>query len=168
MFKGRIAIPIHNGEGQLVGYAGRLVDDEAIDADHPKYRFPPTREREGVVHEFRKAELLYNAHRVQAPVADLLVVEGFFDALWLYEQGYENVVALMGTDVSEVQAAQIVALTADDGRLWLMPDADEAGERCAKAALEKLAPHRFVHWLQLEDGSEPTDLSADNLSTVLW
>jgi DNA primase len=47
LMRGRIAIPLHNSQGRLVGYAGRLVDDEAVDDEHPKYRFPGVREREG-------------------------------------------------------------------------------------------------------------------------
>ena len=40
LMQGRIAIPLHDEHGLLVGYAGRLVDDREIDEDNPKYRFP--------------------------------------------------------------------------------------------------------------------------------
>src|SRR5205814_99745 len=52
MMKDRIAIPIHDPGGRLVGYAGRLVDNEMIDEEHPRYLFPGSRNRDGVVHEF--------------------------------------------------------------------------------------------------------------------
>src|ERR1700730_6519508 len=56
----RIAIPLHNFEGSVVGYAGRVIDDAAISEDNPKYKFPGGRKRNGVIHEFRKSFLLYN------------------------------------------------------------------------------------------------------------
>jgi len=47
IMKGRIAIPLKNSVGDLIGYAGRLADDSAIDSDHPKYMFPGKREHDG-------------------------------------------------------------------------------------------------------------------------
>ena len=40
-FAGRIVIPLHDLEGRLIGYAGRIIFDEAIDAENPKYLYPP-------------------------------------------------------------------------------------------------------------------------------
>jgi DNA primase len=54
LMKGRIAIPLHNKEGALIGYAGRIVDEDAIGKDTPRYLFPGSRERGGIRHEFRK------------------------------------------------------------------------------------------------------------------
>ena len=65
--KGRLAIPLHDKEGRLIGYAGRLIDDSQVSADNPRYSFPANRERDGVVREFRKSELVYNASRLKNP-----------------------------------------------------------------------------------------------------
>jgi DNA primase len=94
MMSGRIAIPVHDRHSQLVGYAGRLVDDSAIRDDNPKYRFPSARERDGKRFEFHKSLLLYNEHRLLGPVSDLLVVEGFASVWWLWQHGCSDVVAL--------------------------------------------------------------------------
>ena len=51
MMKGRIAIPIHNSKGELIGYAGRIVDDSLISEDTPKYLFPGGRVVRGVSHQ---------------------------------------------------------------------------------------------------------------------
>src|SRR6266850_1508374 len=45
---GRIAIPLHDEQGQLVGYAGRIVDDSLVSEDNPRYKFPGERARKGV------------------------------------------------------------------------------------------------------------------------
>jgi DNA primase len=47
--KGRIAIPLHDAKGALIGYAGRIVDEEAVGKDTPRYLFPGSRERNGPV-----------------------------------------------------------------------------------------------------------------------
>ena len=46
-FAGRIVIPLHDLQSRLIGYAGRIVFDDAIDAQNPKYLFPSRRQREG-------------------------------------------------------------------------------------------------------------------------
>jgi DNA primase len=116
---------LHDPQGWLVGYAGRITDDKLVSEKCPKYLFPGTRERNGVSLEFRKSLLLYNAHRIDKPVDHLFVVEGFPSTWWLWQHEYGNVVALMGADCSEAQANLIADLVKRDGRVWLMPDGNE-------------------------------------------
>ena len=70
---GRVVIPIHNAEGQLVAYAGRWPGTTRSE-DTPKYKLPAG---------FRKAQELFNYHRAIASEEEmpLVVVEGFFDAI---------------------------------------------------------------------------------------
>jgi DNA primase len=132
LLKDRVAIPLHDHAGKLIGYAGRVVDDEAINEDNPRYRFPGTRERDGKIFEFRKTLFLYNDFRIKAPVDDLIVVEGFTSVWWLNQNGLPNAVATMGSDCSERQAELIVSLVKPNGRVWIAPDGDKAGERHAQ------------------------------------
>lgn len=167
LMQGRIAIPLHDSQGQLIGYAGRLVDDNAINADNPKYRFPSAREREGKRYEFHKSLFVYNGHRIPRPVDDLIVVEGFPSVWWLHQNGYTNVVAVMGSSCSSEQAALIVDHTRQDGRIWLMPDGDDAGQRCAADLLIRLSPQRFCRWIDLDADKQPTDCDAKALNQLL-
>jgi DNA primase len=167
LMKGRIAIPLHDSEGHLIGYAGRLVDDDAVGENSPKYLLPGSREREGVLHEFSKSVFLFNGFRVPKPVHDLIVVEGFFDLFHLHQHGYRNVVALMGATCSADQARLIVALTADDGRVLMMPDGDPAGEKCAVSLFQGVAPSRLVRWVRLPQGKQPDSFDAPELSALL-
>lgn len=166
LMKGRIVIPLHDLWGKLIGYAGRIVDDGAINEDMPRYLFPSHRERNGARYEFHKSEFLYNGHRVKG-ATDLVLVEGFTAVWWLGEADIENVVALMGASCSEAQAKLIQALVPEDGRVWVLPDGDQAGERMAESALKLISPHRFVRWVKVEDGKQPTDLSAEELQKLL-
>lgn len=70
--RGRIVIPIHNADGQLVAYAGRWPGEPPEDT--PKYKFPVG---------FRKAQELFNLHRAprEPQKEPLIIVEGFFDAI---------------------------------------------------------------------------------------
>ena len=89
---GRIVIPIHNDRGELIAYAGR-----SIDGAEPKYKLPPG---------FKKSEALFNLHRVlqKEKGTDLvIVVEGFFDVMTVCQASFADVVALMGSSISEAQ-----------------------------------------------------------------
>jgi DNA primase len=166
LMQGRIAIPLHDMAGRLVGYAGRLVDDAAIDEDHPKYRFPSSREREGKVYEFHKALLVYNLHALTPPVDDLVVCEGFASVWWCWQSGVTDVVAVMGSSCSLEQGRLIADAVSATGRVWILPDADAAGERCAQSVFVAVAPHRAVRWAKLDCG-QPTDLSAREVIGLL-
>jgi DNA primase len=167
MLKNRIAIPLHDPLGQLVGYAGRLTRDDQISEKNPKYLFPGNRERDGKVLQFRKSLLLYNAHQIVEPVDHLFVVEGFPAAWWLRQAKYCNVVALMGSSCSEEQGKLIVERVKPDGKVWLVPDGNEAGVRCAYDLFATVSPYRFVRWLRLAENEQPTDYPADDFAALM-
>ena len=157
LLAGRIAIPVHTPDAKLVGYAGRLVDDSLISEDNPRYKFPPKRERNGIVYEFHKTELVYNAHRIKSRVENLAVVEGFASVWWLTQMGLPDVAAVMGSSISEKQATIIVELVLPKGCIWIITDGDPAGDRCATEMFLRLASFRFVRRIPLDEGKQPTD-----------
>jgi DNA primase len=167
LMAGRIAIPLHDGEGRLIGYAGRIVDESLIGEDNPKYKLPGTRERDGTVYEFSKGSFLFNGDRIEAPVADLIVVEGFFAVFHLFQCGYASAVALMGSSCSPQQTELIVRLVQPNGRVWVMPDGDRAGQHCAESVAMQVLPHRFVRWVKLDADSDPNDYSRERLAQWL-
>jgi len=125
------------------------------------------RERGGVLHEFRKTLFLYNGFRFKARLDDLFVVEGFPSVWWLHQNGKPHVVATMGADCSDQQAELVVGLVKPDGRVWLLPDGDAAGERFAQSFLLKVSPHRFVRWVKLGANKQPTDYTAHEANLLL-
>ncbi len=158
---------MHDQKGRLVGYAGRVVDDSAVSEANPRYRFPSAREREGRLYEFRKTRFVYNGFRISVPAEDLVVVEGFTSVWWLHQAGFRAVVATMGADCSERQVELIVSLAKPAGRVWIVGDGDEAGERHAGSLLRLVSPHRFVRWVRLQAGQQATDLSREELESLL-
>lgn len=163
----RIAIPLHDAQGRLIGYAGRTMDETWMSDENPLYLFPSKREREGRVLDFQKAAFLYNGHRIKAPCDDLVVVSAFHSAWWLHQCGFSSVVALMGHECTPEQSRLLASLVTPSGRLWLMPDGGKEGECVADQMLHELSPHRFVRWVKLEEGIEPIDLDSERLKQRL-
>jgi DNA primase len=151
IFSGRLVIPIHNAQGELVAYCGR-----ALDGAQPRYRFPSG---------FAKSEVLFNLHRAAAtgqPTA--VVVEGFFDCLKLRQAGVATVVALMGAALYETQQR---ALLSRFRGVILMLDGDEAGRRATAAIASRLEPHAAVHAVHLPDQVQPDQLSTEAIRQFL-
>lgn len=154
MMKGRIAIPIHDAEGQLIAYAGRWPGNEGWPEGEDRYKLPQG---------FEKSRILFNLNRVK-DVDHVTVVEGFFSVFRLFELGYENVVALMGRSLSERQEE---LLTARFSRLTLLFDGDAPGRGGAAAILPRLARRLFVREAVLPDGAQPDSVAEPLLRELL-
>jgi hypothetical protein len=113
LFKGRVALPLHDLSGQLVGYTGRAVSNEAS-ASEPLYRYPEPRERAGVLHMLDVAQLVYNAHRLVTPVSKLIVVDDYLLAWHFWELG-AAVVAIAPATPSPTQLDIIRRIVAPGG-----------------------------------------------------
>lgn len=162
--KGRIAIPLQDSEGKLVGYAGRLIED---DPNTPKYMFPGERERKGFVHKFQKSLFLYNGHRIKAPVNDLCIVEGFPSVWWFHQNGFPNTVACMGDSWSAEQIKLVLDYLHPKGRAWVFADGDFAGRRAAGLFVQQIVTQRLTRLIELPDGKQPTDIIASELNGIL-
>lgn len=166
MLKDRIAIPLHDAAGKLIGYAGRVIDDNVICEEIPKYRFPGRREYRGKIIEFHKNLFLYNGYRVRN-ASNLLVVEGFPSTWWLWQCGYPNIVSLMGSSCSVEQADLIVDLLSEDGTAWILTDDDDGGDLCAQSVLNQIGSRCNATQLKLTDGRQPTDLALRELRKLI-
>ena len=159
LMKDRIAIPIYNENGELVAYGGRYPGDPP--EGEPKYKLPP---------KFQKHLVLYNFHRAKefAESQGLILVEGFFDVMKVWQAGFKNVMALMGTVLSDEQAEFLIEALAPDGKLTLMLDPDEPGIKAAREIAERLINRLYIRVIDLtEDGLEPDELSAEKIRQVL-
>lgn len=158
-FAGWIAIPIHSRTGVLVAYARRWAG--VPPKDQPKYRLPKG---------FRKSLELFNLHRAsrEEPAKPLIVVEGFFDCIKVWQAGFRRVVALMGSMLSRAQQELIVQTAAPDGRAILMFDEDVAGRKGRAEARERLSHHLKVDVVRFDtEGTQPDSLLAQSLQALL-
>jgi DNA primase len=165
LMTGRLVIPLHNADNQLIGYAGRVVDDAIVSDKNPKYRFPSTRDRDQKVLVFKKSLLLYNLNRLKLPVSELIVCQGFPATWWLTQHGWPNVVAVMGADCSTEQGQLIKRSVSPDGHISILCNAGQDGERCAASIFADVAPRRWVRWVKLPHG-RPTEYTPGDLEEL--
>jgi 5S rRNA maturation endonuclease (ribonuclease M5) len=147
---GRCVIPIRDEKSRLVAYAGRAVNGE-----QPRYRFPAG---------FRKSQLLFNLDRaMQTGGRNVIIVEGFFDALKIHQAGHPAVVALMGASFSQRQSELLLCCFA---RVTLMLDGDESGRRAAEDIARLLKPKVSVSKVELPNGAQPDHLSSAEINAL--
>ncbi|BCX06117.1 MAG: hypothetical protein KatS3mg053_4055 [Candidatus Roseilinea sp.] len=124
-FRGRLMIPIHDAKGQVVGFGSR-----SLDGSEPKYMNSPQ------TAVFDKGRLLFGLHRARSAIHNqqiAVLVEGYMDVIGCHQAGFANVVAGMGTSLSEDQFRTLKRLAA---RIVLALDADAAGDRAVLRGVE--------------------------------
>lgn len=164
-FAGRYVIPLHNAAGELVGYAGRSLDDS-----EPKYLFP-SRDK-----GFSKSHLLFNLHRVlnkewhrRDPVrgriiTPVIVVQGFFSSMKLCALNYSSV-GLLGSSLSEQQER---LLSSYFNHVVLLFDGDNAGRAGINECLLRLGRQTWVTAVDMKSGWQADQLTDEELKDLLY
>jgi DNA primase len=146
-FRNRLMFPIRDLAGRVVGFGGRALDETP-----PKYLNSP----ESLV--FHKGRILYGlplAKEACRKERETLVVEGYFDLLALHGNGIGNVVAPLGTALTQ-QHVRLLGRLAP--RAALVFDGDEAGRRAALRSLEIFLREKLpARLLALPGGMDPDD-----------
>ena len=152
----RIAIPIHNSEGNVVAYAGRFPGEPPEGT--PKYKLPPG---------FRKSLELFNFDRAIKEPGPLVIVEGFFGCMKLHQFGCRKVVALMGSTMSVEQEELIRRHTDRKSQVIVMLDEDEAGQAGREDIAVRLAKFVFVKVHTFEQaGRQPDNMTAEEVANL--
>ena len=151
-FRNRVIFPINDARKRVIAFGARAMDDNT----RAKY----LNSAENIL--FRKRETLYNIDRAAATARKnnaVYVVEGYMDAIALARAGMENVVAPLGTAVSEEQLRALWRL-ADEPVLCL--DGDNSGQRAAARAATRAAPllkaGKSLSFALLAPGQDPDSL----------
>jgi DNA primase len=151
LLRGTVAVRLHDLQGRPLGYCGRRLQPAEI-ARWGKWRFP---------RDFPKSDILYNAHRAAAARADgIVVVECPWAVMRLAQAGIPGAVALLGTTLSDAQAAWLT----NAPRVLLLLDGDHAGRKAAAGIARRLATDVVIH--RLPEGHEPEDLTDQQLLAV--
>ena len=117
-FRGRLIIPIRDEKGRPVGFGSR-----SLDGSEPKYMNSPQ------TPVFDKGRLLFGLERARSAIRNeqtAVLVEGYMDVIGTHQAGFANVVAGMGTSLTESQLKMLKRLTP---RIVLALDPDAAGNR---------------------------------------
>lgn len=131
IYRNRIMFPLYDLSGNIVGYNGRIYNsNNKNDSKYINSKETPI---------FKKGELLFNYHRAKKEAREykfVIVVEGQIDAIRLYQAGYRNVVASLGTAITKEHAMLLRKLS---NNIILCFDGDSAGEKATNAAIKELA-----------------------------
>lgn len=171
-FRGRIIIPIADERGQYVGMGGR-----GLHSEEPKYLNSPQTDA------FDKGRTLFGLHLATGAIrasGAAVVVEGYMDVMGPWQAGFQNVVATMGTSLTEGHAsilkryARRIVLAMDPdsaglaaaeraGALFLSLDSPEAMARSARSAdALTSATNLELRVAPLPPGKDPDEIARDD------
>ena len=149
-FRGRLIFPINNISGQPIALGGRIIED--IDYLAKYINSPET-------HFFKKGSNLYNldlARKLSNKLDHIYLVEGYMDVIGLNKNGIENVVANLGTSLTD---KQILTLNQFFEDIIICFDGDESGYkaalRAAENSIKELRPEKQISFLFLPDKEDP-------------
>ena len=147
LFRERLIFPIQNHLGDAIAFGGRIIFD-----GQPKYLNSPE------TPVFSKSRTLYGLHHTAKFIRseDLaIVVEGYMDAVSLYQSGIQNVVAIMGTAMTSDHCRMLKRMT---NHVLVLLDGDAAGQNAAERSLPVLLSQGlYPRGLVLPDGQDPDD-----------
>ena len=157
----RLTIEIKDEEGKLVGFGARSLDNKL-----PKYINTPQTSL------FNKSQLLFGLNKAKNSIKNegkCIIVEGYMDVFAAYSEGFENVVACMGTSVTKEQLELISNYTE---KVILCLDSDIAGKRASVNNLIKLINSDInfsnlkiqIEVASIKEGKDPDELIRDNPS----
>ena len=124
-FRNRLMFPIWSKDGRVLGFGARTLDPDGV----PKYLNSPQ------TSQFDKSALLYGLHFAQRDIREarqVVVVEGYMDVIRAHEAGFRNVVAQMGTALTEPQLTLLKRVK----QIIIALDADEAGIKATERGLQ--------------------------------
>lgn len=154
----RIAIPIRDENGLLVGFKGRAIDDR-----HPRYIAigdAAGRPEFYGFQTYRKSEVVFGLDRAQGDRA--VICEGEFNALMLHQHGEHGAVGVAGSELSADQA-QLIIERFSSAVVYF--DADDAGKHGTRTVIEALSPYMPV-CVVADAPDDAAALGADAVSLI--
>ncbi len=152
-FRGRIMFPLFDHRGNVTGFSGRALND----SDQPKY----INTKETAV--YHKGSMFFGLNSAKDEIKqkqDAIIVEGEFDAISLFEEGYRNAVAIKGTALTETQVALLSRFTP---KVTLCLDQDLAGFEATKRSLEVLEKKGLTtDIIVLDNAKDPDEAIKEN------
>lgn len=146
-FRGRVMFPIRNTREKIIGFGGRIIG-----TGEPKYLNSPESQI------FLKKNNLYGLDTARSGIGKAgyaILVEGYMDVISLYQSGVTNVLASLGTALTESQARMLKRYTPN---VVLCYDADDAGRAAALRGIEILHKEGCnVKVLHVDDGKDPDE-----------
>ena len=152
-FRGRVIFPIHSMSGRILGFGGRILNNQLKTA---KYLNSP----ESLI--YNKSKILYGIFYAKQDIAKLdncFIVEGYTDVIQLHQKGIKNVVSSSGTALSLDQITLIRRLTSNVTMLF---DGDKAGVNATLRGIDIILTAGLnVNVCSFPNGEDPDSYSQD-------
>jgi len=147
-FRNRVIIPILSMNNKVLAFGGRALDDQPA-----KYINSP----ETPIYKKGNHLFAFNLARQYVRTSQsMILVEGYFDQIALYQAGIRNVAASLGTALTDEQAYLIKRFS---DLVYICYDNDSAGQKAALSAVEKLLAHQVsTRVVQLNFGKDPDEV----------
>jgi len=153
-FRGRIMFPIFDTRGEPIAFGGRILDPEASEAKYINSPETPL---------YNKSRTLYNlnlAQRVIQKEGRAVLVEGYMDAIACFQAGVHNVIASLGTSLTETHVKLLKRYTDE---VVIAYDSDRAGTDATSRGLNLLVKGDIkVRVLIIDSGKDPDDYIREN------
>lgn len=154
-FYDRIIFPIFNLQGKIIAFGGRVLDDKL-----PKYINTP----ETLL--YNKARNLYGLYQAKKSILQknqVIIVEGYTDLLMAHQNGFENVVASLGTSLTEQQINLLKRFTDE---IIIAFDSDTAGKNATLRSLSMVKKAGMkVRIILLPENCDPADIISQKGNT---
>jgi DNA primase len=154
-FRNRVMFPITDKKSRIIAFSGRVLDDSL-----PKYMNSPETKI------YHKGEIVFNYAMARKVVYDkgfVVLVEGNMDAISLYCNGIENVVAPMGTAITLNQIKELWGIT---DNIVVCLDGDAAGIKATKRIVDMvlpiITPQKLIKFVFLPSGYDPDTFIKEN------
>ena len=144
-FRNRVMFPIIDVSGNVIAFGGRVMDDSK-----PKYK------NSSDTPVFKKSRNLFALNFAKNFAEESLILcEGYMDVIALHAAGFSNAIATLGTAITSEQARVLSRYTK---RIIISYDADEAGQKAAKRAMQLLGEVGLeVSVLKIPDAKDPDE-----------
>ena len=149
-FRNRLIFPINNISNNPIAIGGRIIENKEYLAKYINSPETPF---------FKKGSNLYNLNLARSKSNSsefVYIVEGYMDVIGLYKNGIENVVANLGTALTE---KQILTLSQFFNHIVICFDSDKSGHaaalRAAENSITNLMPDKKISFLFLPEGEDP-------------
>lgn len=153
-FYNRLMFTINNYMGKNIAFSGRILGDGV-----PKYVNSPNTEY------FDKSKNMFNIDRAKKSIKEkneVYIVEGQFDVIAMYDNGYTNTVASSGTSFTEQQMKELLMML-DNGKIIFLLDGDKAGIKALQRIFKNYPEiHKYAYVIILPDGKDPCEYLKDN------
>ena len=148
-FRNRLMFPIRDRAGRVIAFGARALEED----QEPKYLNSPETPL------FSKKKCFYGFSQARTPMRQsgtAVVVEGYTDVIMCHQHGFENVLAVLGTALTEQHAGSLSRLC---DKVVLVFDPDEAGQRSAERSIEVLLAEGLdIEVAELPGDKDPFDL----------